>query len=168
MEEDTFKNMRKGTRQHLHSLWEIAKGGDLNQLSGEEKWIARVMLEHQDEYFNQFEIADLIADHEYDVDTEEDPFLHIMIHSTVERQLEAKDPIETYQFYNSMRRKRLSRHETIHLIGAILAPLMFQVMKQQREFDLEKYRLLLKKFKDGKPDRIYDSMEKEAQSLFGQ
>jgi len=165
---DPFKELRKGTRQHLHSLWEIAKGGDLDQLSGEEKWLAKVMLEHQDEYFNQFEMADLTADHEYDVDTEENPFLHIMIHSTVERQLEAKDPIETYQFYNSMKKKKVSRHETIHLIGAILAPLMFQVMEQQREFDLEKYKFLLRKFKNRKPDRIYDSMEKEAQNLFGQ
>ena len=165
---DPFKELRKGTRQHLHSLWEIAKGGDLDQLSGEEKWLAKVMLEHQDEYFNQFEMADLTADHEYDVDTEENPFLHIMIHSTVERQLEAKDPIETYQFYNSMKKKKFSRHETIHLIGAILAPLMFQVMEQQREFDLEKYKFLLRKFKNRKPDRIYDSMEKEAQNLFGQ
>jgi len=42
------------------------------------------------------------------------------------------------------------------------------VMEQQREFDLEKYRFLLKKFKNRKPNRIYDSMEKEAQTLFGQ
>lgn len=136
---DEIKGLRKETRGHLHDLWEIAKAGNLNSLSGEDRWLAKVMLEHQDQYFNQFEIADLTYDHEYDVDSEENPFLHIMIHSAVERQLEAKDPIEAFQFYNSMRKKKVSRHDTIHLIGVIFAPLMIQGMQQRKDFDIDKY-----------------------------
>ncbi len=159
--ENAHKGLRKETRGHLHDLWEIAKSGNLESLSGEDKWLAKVMLEHEDQYFNQFEMADLTYDHEYDVDSEENPFLHIMLHSAIERQLEAKDPIETYQFYNSMRKKKVSRHETIHLIGIILAPLMFNVMRQNVSFDEKKYIAALKKYKGKKPERIYESLEKD-------
>jgi hypothetical protein len=160
------KELRKLTRENLHTLWEIAKKGDLSGLSGEEKWLAKVMLEHQDEYFNQFEMADLTHDHEYDVESEENPFLHITLHAVVERQLEAKDPIEVYQFYNSMRKKKYPRHATIHLIAAILAPLMLQVMQERKEFDLDIYKSLLKRYKNKQPSKIYDSMKKDFDPLF--
>jgi len=64
---DEIKGLRKETRGHLHDLWEIAKAGNLDSLSGKDRWLAKVMLEHQDQYFNQFEIADLTYDHEYGV-----------------------------------------------------------------------------------------------------
>jgi len=166
MKDDAIKEIRRLTRENIHSLWEIAKSGNLGGLSGEEKWLAKVMLEHQEEYFNQFEIADLTYDHEYDVDSEENPFLHITLHAAVERQLEAKDPIEVYQFYNSMRKKKASHHDTVHLIAAILMPLMFNVMRQRREFDLDNYRALLRKYKNRKPTKIYESLEKDFGTLF--
>ncbi len=166
MTDDSIKGLRKLTRKHLHALWEIAKTGNLNGLSGERKWLAKVMLDHEDEYFNQFEMADLTYDHEYDVDSEENPFLHITLHAAVERQLEAKDPIEVYQFCNSMRKNKISHHDTIHLIVAILAPLMFNVMRQRKEFDLDKYKSLLKKYKNKRPSKIYESMEKDFNPLF--
>jgi hypothetical protein len=164
MANDKTKELRKLTREHLHAIWEIAKGGDLDCLSGEEKWLAKVMLEHADEYFNQFEMADLTYDYEYDVDSDVNPFLHIVLHSAVERQLEAKDPIEAYQFYNSMRKKKLSHHDTIHLIAAFLAPLMVKVMQEGKAFDLDNYKLLLKKYKTKRPDKIYEAMEKDGDS----
>ena len=161
MANDETRELRKLTREHLHALWEIAKSGNLDSLSGESKWLAKAMLDHKDEYFNQFEMADLTYDYEYDVDSEENPFLHIILHSAVERQLEAKDPIEAYQFYNSMRKKKGSHHDTIHLIAAIFAPLMFKVMQERKEFELDKYISLLKKYKNNRPRKIYESMEKD-------
>ena len=166
MKNETIKELRKLNRERLHALWEIAKSGNLDVLSDEQKWLAKVMLDHEDEYFNQFEMADLTYDHEYDVDSEENPFLHITLHAAVERQLEAKDPIEVYQFYNFMRKKKISHHDTIHLIAAILAPLMFNVMRQRKEFDIDKYKSLLKKYKNKRPSKIYESMEKDSDSLF--
>jgi hypothetical protein len=110
----------------------VAKSGDLDVLDGEERRIGEVMLEHRDEYFNQFEMADVLGDHEFDPASETDPFLHITFHTIVENQLEAKEPIEAYQFYNSMRKKKVSRHDAIHLIGAILAPLILSTMQQKK------------------------------------
>ena len=124
------------------------------------------MLEHKDEYFNEFEMADITYDYQYDPDTEENPFLHITFHVVVENQLADKDPIEVLQFYNSMRKKKYPRHDTIHLIAAILAPLIFQVMRERREFDLDNYRALLKKYKNRKPSKIYESLEKDHDALF--
>jgi hypothetical protein len=160
MGNDKTKELRKETRKHFHGLWEIAKTGNLDLLSGEEKWMAKVMLEHKDQYFNQFEMADLTYDHEYDVDSEENPFLHVMLHSAVERQLEAKEPIEVYQFYNSMRKKKASHHDTIHLIAAIMTPLMLEVMQKLKEYDEDKYVSLLKKYKNKRPEKIFESLEK--------
>jgi hypothetical protein len=160
MADDKIKERRKENREHLHDLWGIAKTGDLDSLSGEDKRLAKVMIEHKNQYFNQFEMGDLAYDHEYDANSEENPFLHIMLHSAIERQLESKNPIEVFQFYNSMRKRKVSRHDTIHLIGAILTPLGVNVMRQKAPLDKNKYAVLLNKYKGKKPSRIYESLEK--------
>ena len=51
------------------------------------------MLMHEDEFFNEFEFADVLHDREFDPDTDVNPFLHITIHNAVENQLAAKDPL---------------------------------------------------------------------------
>jgi hypothetical protein len=115
----------------------VAKTGDLDVLEAEERQIAEVMLEHQDEYFNQFEMADVLGDHQ----------------------------IEVYQFYNSMRKKKVSRHDAIHLIGAILTPLVVSSLQGRRAFDLEQYKSLLKRGKAKKPEKIMDWLEREPDPL---
>ena len=57
MADDKIKDLRKENRKHLHDLWGIAKTGDLDSLSGEDKRLAKVMIEHKDQYFNQFEMG---------------------------------------------------------------------------------------------------------------
>jgi hypothetical protein len=160
MADDKIKGLRKENRKHLHDLWGIAKTGDLDSLFGEDKRLAKVMIEHKDQYFNQFEMGVLTYDHEYDANSEENPFLHVMLHSAIERQLESKNPIEVFQFYNSMRKRKISRHDTIHLLGAILTPLGVNVMRQKAPLDKNKYAVLLNKYKGKKPSRIYESLEK--------
>ncbi len=49
-----------------------------------------------------------------------------------------------------------SHHETVHLVGAVLAPMMFDVLKEQRVFDVDAYKDLLKKYKSRKPEKIWD------------
>ena len=65
-----------------------------------------------------------------------------------------------------MRKKKVSRHEAVHLIGAILAPLIISVIQQKREFDLDIYVALLKKYKTKKPDKIWDALDKDLDFLF--
>jgi len=163
MEDESRIELRKLTRERAHLLWEIAKTGDLNTLSPEDKKMAEIMLEHE-EYHNQFEIADLLNEHEYDVDNEVNPFLHVTMHGVAENQLENRDPIEVYQFYNAMRKKKASHHEAVHLILAIFIPLLFHTLKEKMTFDLEEYRSQLKSYKHMKPEKIFSSLEKEGGS----
>ena len=159
--DDHFKEQRKANRERLHNLWNIAKTGDLESLSGEERRLAEIMLEHKDQYAKHFEKPDQTYDQEYDTNKEETPFLHIMIHSAIERQIESKDPIETLQFYNSMRKNKVSRHVTIHLIAAILTPFMLDTTRHKIPFEKDQYKAALKKYKGKKPARIYESLEKK-------
>jgi hypothetical protein len=159
MDEELRKLLRQVSRTEMYDLWERAKEGDFEGLTDEEERIAKIMLDHQDEFYNQFEFADLTYDHEYDPETEYDPFLHVTIHSTVQAQLEQKDPIEVVQFYNAMRKKKYSHHDAIHLVGQILICLIFDVINYQKPFDLDTYRKLLKKYKTRNPEKLMDSLE---------
>ena len=46
-----------------------------------------------------------------------------------EAQLAPKDPVGAVQFYNAIRRKKYSHHDTIHFIEQILSCLIFEMMK---------------------------------------
>jgi hypothetical protein len=155
MKDEALKLFRSANREHLHFLWEKAKNNELDGLGDDDRRLAEAMLLHEDEFFNAFEFADVLHDREFDPDTDVNPFLHITIHTAVENQLAAKDPIEVFQFYNAMRKKKCSHHDTIHLIGAILVPLMFDTMKHQKPFDNDRYVSMLKKYKSRKPDKIW-------------
>jgi hypothetical protein len=161
MDEEHRKILRQVSREKMHELWRRAKERDYEGLNDEEHRIAKIMVEHEDEFHNQLEFADLTYDHEYDPDTEYNPFLHITIHSIVEAQLDQKEPIETLQFYNALRKKKYSHHDTIHFVGQILACLIFDVMKFKRPFNLELYQKLLKKYKTRNPEKLADLLEND-------
>ena len=164
MEEDDRKELRKLSGERNRLVWTIAKTGDLSGLSPEDKKLAEIMLEHE-EFHNQFEIADVLSEHEYDPDKETNPFLHVTMHAIAETQLENRDPIEVYQFYNAMRKKKASHHDAVHLIGLVLTPLIWKTLLEQQPFDLEEYRSRLKKLKYVKPGKIFDLIEKEESAL---
>lgn len=155
MKDEALRLFRSSNREHLHSLWEKAKNNELEDLDDEERRLAEAMLLHEDEFFNVFEFADVLHDREFVPGADVDPFLHILIHAIIENQLAARDPIEAFQFYNAMRKKKCSHHDTIHLIGAIMVPLMFDTMKNRVPFDEDGYVSMLKKYKSRKPDKIW-------------
>jgi hypothetical protein len=161
MDEEYFKIMRQVSREKMFELWGRAKERDFEGLDGESQRIAKAMVEHEDEFYNQFEFADLTYDHDYDPDTEYNPFLHITIHSVVEAQLEQKEPIETFQFYNAIRKKKYSHHDAIHFIGQILSCLIFDVLQNKQPFDSDLYRKLLKKYKTRNPEKLMDLLEND-------
>ena len=43
MTDETIIKMKKLTRDHTHKIWEIAKTGDLDSLTGEDKQYAKVI-----------------------------------------------------------------------------------------------------------------------------
>jgi hypothetical protein len=117
------------------------------------------MLDHSDEYFNQFEFADTLADHEYDPETEVNPFLHVTLHAIAEKQVQDRNPIEAFQFYNAMLRKKCSRHEAIHLLGNILVRFIFYTLKEEKPFPLDHYCKVLRELKSRKPEKVAQFLE---------
>lgn len=164
MKDDIFKDMKTMSREGFQAIWESAKKGALDGLSSEDRKMAEIMLDHE-EFHNQFEIADLLSEHEYDPEREVNPFLHVTLHALTETQLENRDPIEVFQFYNAMRKKNASHHEAIHLIGIVFTPLMFDTIRGKKPFDLEEYRSRLKKMKALKPEKIFASIAEEEEPL---
>jgi tetratricopeptide (TPR) repeat protein len=154
MDDDALATLRAIDRKDFHEIWEKAKGGQLQALTEEEQRLGKIMLDHSDEYFNQFEFADALADHEYDPETEVNPFLHVVLHAVAEKQVGDRDPIEAFQFYNAMLRNKCSRHEAIHLLNIILVKFIFQILKEKKPFPLETYRRTLKEFKSRNPKKI--------------
>jgi hypothetical protein len=161
MDSETRKILKQISREKMSELWERAKERHYEGLNDEEQRIAKIMVEHEDEFYNQLEFADLTYDHEYDPDTEFNPFLHITIHSIVEAQLAQKEPIETLQFYNAIRKQKYSHHDSIHFVGQIVSCMIFDVMKHKRPFNSELYRKLLKKYKTRNPEKLMDLLDKE-------
>lgn len=159
MDEGVTKELKAINREHFHQLWIQAKNNDMTDVTDEEKRIMKIMLDHEEEYSDVFDHADQLADHDYDPETESNPFAHITMHSVVETQLEERNPIEVYQFYNAMRKKKCSHHETLHLLATIFSYLLFDVLKDEVPFDLERYKALLKKYKNRKPEKVYELLE---------
>ena len=154
MDDSLFEALRGVNRKRFHEIWKKAKDGEFQDLSEEEQRLGKIMLDHSDEYFNQFEFADTLSDHEYDPDNEVNPFLHITLHAITEKQVEDRDPIEAFQFYNAMLRNKCSRHEAIHLLSMILVKFIFQTLKDKVPFPLDNYRKILKEYKSRNPKRI--------------
>ena len=154
MHDSVFETLRGINRKHFYDIWKKAQSGELQGLTEEEQRLGKIMLDHSDEYFNQFEFADALADHEYDPETEVNPFLHVVLHVVAEKQVEDRDPIEAFQFYNAMLRNKCSRHEAIHLLNIILIKFIFQILKEKKPFPLESYRKILKEYKSRNPKKI--------------
>lgn len=163
MDNEILKTMKTENRVRIHQLWIKAKAGDYKDVTDEEIQSMKIMLEHEDEYSEIFENAHLLSDDEFGPDSEGNPFMHITIHSIIENQLEARDPIEAYQFYLAMRKRKCPRHEVIHLLGAIFVRFLYRVLKYNESFDNERYKFLLKKYKNRKPQKVWELLENESE-----
>lgn len=153
--------IRSITRERFHGIWEAARAGKAAELDGEDQKLARIMLQHQEEFHNQFEFADVMSDRDFNPEHETNPFLHILMHLVVENQIELRDPIEVYQFHNAMRRKKCDYHEAVHLVSIVFIPFLFEALKYKRPFDDAGYINTLIRLKDKKPEKIMAAMEKE-------
>jgi len=159
MDDSVFETLRGINRKHFYDIWKKAKIGDLQDLTEEEQRLGKIMLDHSDEYFNQFEFADALADHEYTPGTEVNPFLHVILHAVAEKQVEDREPIEAFQFCNAMLRNKCSRHEAIHLLNIILVKFIYRTLKERTPFPLDSYRKILKEYKSRKPEKINRLLE---------
>jgi hypothetical protein len=162
--DSAFEAFRQANREHLHHIWRRAQDGQLDGLAEEERRLAEIMLAHSDEYFNQFEFADVLTDHDFNPESEVNPFMHVALHALLEKQLKDHEPIEALQFYNAMLRNKCTTHEAIHLLMAILLKFLFPIFKKRSTFDLGGYQKLLKICKTRKPEKIIALLDSEPDS----
>ena len=165
MVDSIFEVLKELNRGHFYRIWRMAQNNELEELTEEEQRLGRIMLEHSDEYFNQFEFADVLADHDFDPESESNPFLHVVLHAAAEKQVEDRNPIEAFQFYNAMLRKKCTPHEAIHILSATLIKFLFPVLKGEGRFSLDSYRNFLKRYKSRKPEKIFELLESEPDAV---
>jgi len=161
MRDSLYRELRTVNRKRFHEIWKNAQKGNLETLNEEDKRLAKIMLDHSDQYFNQFEFADAMAEHEYDPETEVNPFLHVTLHAIAEKQIEDRDPIEAFQFYNAMLKNKCSRDEAIHLLVNILVKFLFRTLKEKVDFPLDSYCKALVEYKSRRPKKIIRLLEKD-------
>jgi len=134
--------LRRGSRKRYFEIWQKLKKNE--PLYGEEAMIGKVMLEHT-EFHNTWEFADVLSDVEYDVGSEVNPYLHVVVHTIVENQLAIDNPKEVKLIFNSLLAEGLKRHDIIHKIGMILLDEIFRVIRYKQTFNSNRY---IRKLKD--------------------
>lgn len=141
-------------------LWEKVRRGDVARLEPGERKIARIMEEHKDIFTEALEKTrrNQSADEE-DIS----PLFHVLIHMTVEDQIEKGKPREVLDFYEAMIQQGSTRHEAIHLAGSLWATLFLESTYEKKPFGARIYRSRLKQLKEMKPKEIWDLLKKEQQ-----
>lgn len=135
MKDDIYREMKSLTRQRLRLIWEMAQmGADLND---EDAVLVEALREHP-EYYGVWDQVDELSDEEV-IQDGVNPILHVTIHQTVENQLAAKDPPMVHETLQRLMRSGVSRHEAIHAIGSVLSVEIWEILKEERPFDEERY-----------------------------
>ena len=132
---DRIKEVVCVSREIICVIWERCQNGE--RLSVEQEHIARVLHEHE-QYHSAWEIGNVLVDSQYTIGGV-NPFLHVHIHLSVENQLRINDPPEVREVTAALEKRRYSRHEAIHAIGAVLLDEMYDMMHSKRSFDRDRY-----------------------------
>jgi len=134
--EDKYAKLRYLTRARLGLIWEMVMAEA--ELEGEDAVFAKVLKQHP-EYFDVWEQADTLPPDEEVLRDGVNPFIHVAIHQTIENQIAGHDPPQTAETLEALMRAGYTRHEAIHAIGAILAPEIFEILRDDRPFDEASY-----------------------------
>jgi hypothetical protein len=74
---------------------------------------------------------------------ENNPRLKSTIIEVVDNQLDSKDPPETRQTFERLKKEGHSEIEAKELIGCVVASEIFEVLKKQEAFDLKRFIIAL-------------------------
>lgn len=144
MEHFDLNEIRSLSRESYHDTWLRVKAG--KELEGEEKIIGELMRQHE-EFYDDWDSTDF--DHEYDPDTEVNPFMHLVMDTIVMNQITNNDPPQTRFTYNKLTARRDSHLDAIHKISYIVAEEIWNIMHDKKAFNEKAYTTKLKKLKWG-------------------
>ena len=103
-----------------------------------EEWLALDESLRIDYVRNSHEMA------EEEFEDEDAKNLHSLIHVIVENQIAlGVEPVPST--IAKLMRQGLSRHESVHAVGAVLSKDLFEMMQNKKEFEIKKYRRRLEK-----------------------
>jgi len=161
MKNDYLKMSPPESLAFIRRIWKKVQQKGLSSLSEGDRPYARIMLDHQ----AVLDLNGALNDPHVDLDDPEHPVFHILIHATIEEQLQLQDPVEAVRFFNSMRKRNLDPHETIHLMGLIFQYAMFSSLGEPDGIVEAHYQSLLEEYQEKDPKQISLLMEKNLQSL---
>jgi hypothetical protein len=85
----------------------------------------------------------LSAGEELKMADDHDPLLKNIILDVVHRQIGGNDPPETRQTLERLMAAGYARQEAIEMIGSALVEIIWELLQDRKEFDIERYRALL-------------------------
>lgn len=132
---DVYDVMRNWSRDHYSEIWRKVQNRE--HLDNDDEIFARQLQDHP-QYHHVWEHASQIRDPHFAVDGA-NPFLHIALHATVEKQILDGDPPEVHEVYHAKLRNGEDSHEIIHEIAGELAKQIFAILKSRKDFDLGDY-----------------------------
>jgi hypothetical protein len=133
--------MRDLTRGRFAEIWRRKRAGE--KLDEDDESQARQMELHP-EYYHVWEKADRIKKQNYTVKGA-NPFMHITLHTIVEKQLQLQDPPEVSEVYRLKTLAGEDPHEVVHQIASVLVHEIYEVLKRQCAFNHDRYVREVKK-----------------------
>ncbi|MEK7747978.1 MAG: DUF1841 family protein [Nitrospirota bacterium] len=122
----------KQATQIYKAVWEQMKEG--KPLSGDAELIAEIMTAHPE--LDPFWTAGETAFQPQEVNGYiVNPLVHVGLHVTIEKQLDADDPVEVGVALKALIAKGVLRHEAIHQIAGIWGNLYFRSVRRGGPFE---------------------------------
>jgi hypothetical protein len=135
--------MRQISRAHYADIWRRGNAGQ--PLMGEDAAFYETMKQHP-EYSEFWEHAVELGDRDIPAEGE-NPFLHIAMHTVIERQIADRNPPETDQALFRLTRAGIDRHDALHLIASVFSELLWGRLRDRKPFDTATYRRRLRALK---------------------
>jgi Domain of unknown function (DUF1841) len=136
-------SMRQISRAHFGEIWRRGRAGEA--LTGEDAAFYQTMQEHP-EYADFWEHAAELGDREIRADGE-NPFLHVAMHTVIERQIAERNPPEADQALFRLTRAGVDRHDALHQIARVFSGVLWELLREGKPFDTATYRRRLRAIK---------------------
>ncbi|MDX8390848.1 MAG: DUF1841 family protein [Mariprofundaceae bacterium] len=136
---------RAQLRAHRKVFWDTWRkvSSDL-PLDALEVRIARVIHMHP-EYYSLFDDEETFLDRDYQVDDGSNPYLHLSLHMALEEQVATHHPPELAIALEALMRKlSLDRHDALHQLLDILAEVVHDAQRQDKDLDTLTYATRLR------------------------
>jgi hypothetical protein len=136
-DEIDYKRLAMANRALWAEIWATRQAGG-EFATEEEEIIAEQMAAHP-EYEPLWETIEELGDYQFDPEREENPFLHVSMHVTLDRQLRADDPPCVKATLDRLVERGEDAHEAQHAMLRVFVRQLWAVMTEGKQFDVEKY-----------------------------